>query len=223
MPLVNRFPAKREEVISGDEIRALGLVLAPATTVPDAGDEGVTVIRVDSGSEAAKLGLRPRDVILDIAGQPVATPHDVLASIDKALKRIQALDHAPIVVRVKPKGWMTNVSGERQRLVTLPVSKGVILELTPNVVVPWEGASRKAQEQDARDEHYRLNEHRSLVGYDPKFVEAYYAGRYHEAERIAKDRLRWGGTTMQMHFTSWPISIWSKAGPLKLSRSIGKP
>ncbi|HUI94243.1 MAG TPA: Do family serine endopeptidase [Xanthobacteraceae bacterium] len=55
----------------------LGLQLAPASDVEGAGDRGVAVVGVESGSPAAEHGLKTGDVILDVSGKAVSRPGEV--------------------------------------------------------------------------------------------------------------------------------------------------
>jgi serine protease Do len=48
--------------------------------------QGVAVTTVDPGSAAAEKNLRPGDVIVEVAGQPVKTPDDVSKRVDGELK-----------------------------------------------------------------------------------------------------------------------------------------
>ncbi|WP_045836061.1 Do family serine endopeptidase [Hyphomicrobium sp. 99] len=108
------FPKNAEAAMSGDnndedsngnndddnakpssvELSQLGLTLMPARTGKDAG-EGVAIAEVDPSSDAAQKGLKPGDVILEVSGQTVGTPDDVLSGIKKAqdLKRTAVLLH----------------------------------------------------------------------------------------------------------------------------------
>lgn len=58
-----------------------GFSLAPA---PDA--DGAVVADLDPDGAAAQKGLRPGDVILDVAGKPVTGPADVVKALDDAKK-----------------------------------------------------------------------------------------------------------------------------------------
>jgi serine protease Do len=75
------------------ELSQLGITLMPAR----AGDntEGVAIAEVDPGSDAAQKGLKAGDLILEVSGQKVGTPDDVMTGIKKAqdLKRTAVLLH----------------------------------------------------------------------------------------------------------------------------------
>ncbi len=64
----------------------LGLRLAPASSVPGAGSEGVAVLNVDPSSTAAAKGIKEGDVILEVGGQAVSKPADVQADVEQARK-----------------------------------------------------------------------------------------------------------------------------------------
>ena len=53
---------------SGQQLKDLGLSLAPAAKFPSAGEEGVVITEVDPQSDAADKGLKAGDVILQVAG-----------------------------------------------------------------------------------------------------------------------------------------------------------
>ena len=59
---------------TGEQMKDLGLSLAPATKFPGAGEEGVVITEVDPESDAADKGLKPGDVILQVAGLTVSEP-----------------------------------------------------------------------------------------------------------------------------------------------------
>ena len=104
------FPKNAEAAMSGEndedsntpedtkpssvELSQLGLTLMPARTGKE-GEEGVAIAEVDPSSDAAQKGLKPGDVILEVSGQTVASPDDVLSGIKKAqdLKRTAVLLH----------------------------------------------------------------------------------------------------------------------------------
>ena len=67
-------------------VAALGLQLAPAASIPGAGQEGVVVADVDQDSNAAQKGFKVGDVILEAGGQKVSRPSDITAVISAAKK-----------------------------------------------------------------------------------------------------------------------------------------
>ena len=58
---------------SGNTVGKLGLRLAPAASVEGAGNEGVAVLGVDPGSEAADAGISAGDVILKAGGTTLSS------------------------------------------------------------------------------------------------------------------------------------------------------
>ena len=70
---------------TGQEMKDLGLWLAPAAKFPGAGDEGVVITDVDPHSDAADKGLKSGDVILQVAGVAVSDPTDVAEGVKKAM------------------------------------------------------------------------------------------------------------------------------------------
>jgi len=104
------FPKNAEALLSGDndegnsgnnddakpaqmELSQLGLTLMPARA--GGSDEGVAIAEVDPSSDAAEKGLKAGDVILEVSGQVVKTPADVVDGVKKAqdLKRTAVLLH----------------------------------------------------------------------------------------------------------------------------------
>jgi serine protease Do len=105
------FPKNAEALMSGDndedngnsknedskpsqtELSQLGLTLMPART--GSAEEGIAIAEVDPSSDAAEKGLKAGDVILEISGEVVKTPDDVVAGVKKAqdLKRTAVLLH----------------------------------------------------------------------------------------------------------------------------------
>ena len=81
-------PAERDAPLA-----SFGLTLAPARN----GEAGVVVAGVNPDGPAAAKGLRPGDVILEAAGQPVATPADVR----KALAGARNEGRKALLLRVK--------------------------------------------------------------------------------------------------------------------------
>ncbi|ANY77120.1 serine peptidase [Microvirga ossetica] len=62
----------------------LGLGLAPAASIPGAGNKGVVVVDVDASGAAAARGIEVGDVILEVAGHAVSSPADVKAGLTRA-------------------------------------------------------------------------------------------------------------------------------------------
>ena len=91
-------PAEREA-----PLEKFGLMLAPARN----GEAGVVVAQIDPDGAAAQKGLRPGDVILEAAGQPVTRPSD----LQKALAAARKEGRKAVLLRVK--------SGEGTRFVAL--------------------------------------------------------------------------------------------------------
>ncbi|HVZ05153.1 Do family serine endopeptidase [Hyphomicrobium sp.] len=104
------FPKNAEALMNGDnddngnsndnedkpsttELSQLGVTLMPART--GSNSEGVAIAEVDPSSDAAEKGLKAGDVILEISGQTVKSPADVISGIKKAqdLKRTAVLLH----------------------------------------------------------------------------------------------------------------------------------
>jgi serine protease Do len=105
------FPKNAEAAMSGDndednnnngdddskssqlELSQLGLTLMPARSGNS--EEGVAIAEVDPTSDAAEKGLKPGDVILEVSGENVKSPTDVVAGVKKAqdLKRTAVLLH----------------------------------------------------------------------------------------------------------------------------------
>jgi serine protease Do len=90
----------------------LGLTLAPAARVAGAGKKGVVVTDVDSSGVAADRGISTGDIILEVAGKPVATPGEVRKEINQA--RLNGKRN--VLIRLK--------SGDTTHFVALPVGHG---------------------------------------------------------------------------------------------------
>jgi serine protease Do len=69
-----------------EQMKELGLTLAPAEDVQGAGDKGAAITEVDPTSEAAEKGLSVGDVILEVGDGSVSTPDDVAEGIREARK-----------------------------------------------------------------------------------------------------------------------------------------
>ena len=102
-------PAARED--SGSEVPRLGLTIAPAGDVAGAGSQGVVVTSVDPDGAAAEHGVQNGDVIMEIAGKPVASVTDV----KKALTDARDQGRRSVLMRLK--------SGEGTRFVAVPFGR----------------------------------------------------------------------------------------------------
>jgi serine protease Do len=109
--LPNAREARAETGQSGrkgaDEEPRLGLSLAPA----DGNEKGVVVAEVDPSGPAADFGLKPGDVILEVAGKAVATPDE----LRKALGKAREEGKHSVLMRVK--------SEQGTRYVAIPLSR----------------------------------------------------------------------------------------------------
>jgi serine protease Do len=101
---------------TGEQMKDLGLSLAPATKFPGAGDQGVVITEVDPQSDAADKGLKPGDVILEVAGVSVSDPSDVAAGVKKAMEGAKTdKDTVKVLMQVK--------TGDQTRFVALSLKK----------------------------------------------------------------------------------------------------
>jgi serine protease Do len=87
----------------------LGLTLSPANDVAGSGGKGVAVTAVDPEGPAAEHGFQVGDVILDVAGRPVATPADVR----KELSELRKEGKRAALMRVQ--------SGDATRFIAMPL------------------------------------------------------------------------------------------------------
>ncbi|HEX2448936.1 MAG TPA: Do family serine endopeptidase [Methyloceanibacter sp.] len=105
-----------EKPSTGEQMKDLGLSLAPAAKFPGAGEGGVVITEVDPSSDAADKGLKPGDVILQVAGVDVSEPSDVAAGVKKALEGAKTdKDTVKVLMQVK--------SGDQTRFVALSLKK----------------------------------------------------------------------------------------------------
>ncbi len=121
------FPKNAEAAMNGDnndqdnngdnndddsksvDLSQLGITLMPARAGKDA--EGVAIAEVDPTSDAAEKGLKPGDVILEVSGQVVSSPDDVISGIKKA----QDLKRTAVLLHVK--------SADQKRFVAVQLTK----------------------------------------------------------------------------------------------------
>ena len=113
-------PVQRAAAPLPPSAETMGLALAPVgpelrerlDLAPTA--RGVAVIQVRGGSQAEQAGIAPGDLIVQVAGDPVATPSDIVAAFDRA-----RAGHAASVVVLVDRGGM-----ERFVAVRLPQTAG---------------------------------------------------------------------------------------------------
>jgi serine protease Do len=106
---------KPNSATTGEKMKDLGLSLAPAGKIPGAGEQGVVITEVAPDSDAADKGLKPGDVILEVAGETVSEPGDVAKGVQKAIDKAKDKDKINVLVKVK--------SGDQQRFVALSLKK----------------------------------------------------------------------------------------------------
>jgi serine protease Do len=100
-----------------EQVEKLGLSLAPAGKIPGAGEDGVVILEVDSESDAADKGLKPGDIILQVAGVAVSNPSDVAKGLKKATESAKGeKDEVKVLMQVK--------TGDQTRFVALSQKKG---------------------------------------------------------------------------------------------------
>ena len=87
------------------ELSQLGITLMPARA--GGTKEGVAIAEVDPQSDAAEKGLKAGDVIMEVSGQPVAAPDDVVGGVKKA----QELKRSAVLLHIK--------SGDQKRFVAV--------------------------------------------------------------------------------------------------------
>ncbi len=107
----------KPEARAGESGTALGLSVAAVNQMTrerfglDADTQGLVVIDVDQGSPAAERGLKPGDLITDIAGQPVTQPGDLAQRV----KAARAKGERSILLHITRDG--------DSRFVALPLTK----------------------------------------------------------------------------------------------------
>jgi serine protease Do len=107
---------KDEPADMSEQMDNLGLSLAPAIKIPGAGEEGVVITEVNPSSDAADKGLKPGDIILQVAGVDVSKPGDVAEGIKKAIDSAKdGKDAVKVLMQVK--------TGDQTRFVALSLKK----------------------------------------------------------------------------------------------------
>lgn len=107
---------KDESADQSEQMEDLGLSLAPAVKIPGAGKDGVVITEVDPGSDAADKGLKPGDIILQVAGVNVSEPGDVAKGVNKAMTGSKGdKDTVKVLMQVK--------TGDQTRFVALSLKK----------------------------------------------------------------------------------------------------
>ncbi len=120
---LGKFPGSSEEIAKleggkppedtndkGTALEQLGITLAPVKA-SDKDKGGVVISEVDPKSDAAEKGLKPGDIILQVAGEAVTTPAEVAANVKKA----QDLGRTAVMLSVKAQ--------DQQRFVPVQLTK----------------------------------------------------------------------------------------------------
>ena len=107
---------KDEPTDQSEQMDKLGLSLAPAGTIPGLGEKGVVITEVDPSSDAADKGLKPGDIILQVAGVDVSSPGDVTKGLKRASEAAKGgNDTVKVLMQVK--------TGDQTRFVALSLKK----------------------------------------------------------------------------------------------------
>ena len=104
-PMKSENGEKSSPSASSLELSQLGITLMPARA--GGPKEGVAIAEVDPQSDAAEKGLKAGDVIMEVSGQPVAAPDDVVGGVKKA----QELKRSAVLLHIK--------SGDQKRFVAV--------------------------------------------------------------------------------------------------------
>ncbi len=117
---LGKFPGSKEELAklesakpskaSGLQLESLGITLMPARTGND--KEGVAIAEVEPGSDAAQKGLKTGDIILEVGGQVVATPDEVISGV----KKFSDMGRKAVLLHIK--------SSDQKRFVAVQLKKG---------------------------------------------------------------------------------------------------
>ncbi len=102
---------------TGQQLKDLGMTLAPASQVDGAGNQGVVITDLDPNSDAAGKGLKVGDVILQVGGKDVSKPADVSEGIKTAMAmpNNKGKHKVNVIFRIK--------SGDRTAFVALALKK----------------------------------------------------------------------------------------------------
>ena len=98
--------ATAAEQRAASEAPTLGLTLAPASSVPSAGDRGVVITEINPTGRAAESGLQTGDVIVEVGNNAVNTPADVRKMVDEARKQSKRA----VLLRIKRGDAMSFVA-----------------------------------------------------------------------------------------------------------------
>ncbi|ODA66822.1 putative periplasmic serine endoprotease DegP-like precursor [Methyloligella halotolerans] len=98
---------------NGEEMKDLGLSVAPASSMPGAGEEGVVITEIEPDSDAADKGLSVGDVILQVGGKDVETAKDISDGIRATMSKPKnkGKEKVNVIFRIK--------SGDRMSFVAL--------------------------------------------------------------------------------------------------------
>jgi serine protease Do len=97
------------------DMKDFGLSLAPASALAAQGgaaQDGVLITKVEADSEAAEKGLQSGDIILEVAGEKVMNPSEVVSTIEAAKSK----GRKAVLLRVK--------SGDNERFIALAIKQG---------------------------------------------------------------------------------------------------
>jgi serine protease Do len=114
LPVKRPSPSKQSSETTGrgdatNPYAELGLKLAPASSVPGIGKQGVVVTDVDPTGLGADHGFGPGDVILEVSGKAVTTA----AEVEKGLSVARSQGKPTVLMRLR--------SGATTRFIALPI------------------------------------------------------------------------------------------------------
>ncbi|XSG81191.1 MAG: Do family serine endopeptidase [Methyloligella sp. ZOD6] len=98
---------------TGEEMKDLGLSVAPASSMPGAGEEGVVITEILPDSDAAEKGLSVGDVILQVGGKDVTNAKDIAEGIRQTMSKPKnkGKEKVNVIFRIK--------SGDRMSFIAL--------------------------------------------------------------------------------------------------------